>query len=178
MLPLNPEIGNSVDIILIPAEKHVNDRLESGEIESVLISVKSHESMGNAPTPSKISSTKVSPKITAQVEQKQLEAKEASERLQEMEKGQQQKEKQTERLAVEVEITRQRTKEAKRVAELNKSRAEEAKQLLKQDCDTVKDFLSNHDSATELPVETRTKQFPGTTLSSIKLKGVEAELSS
>ena len=57
-----------------------------------------------------------------------------------------QKEKELQNLASELQLTKQRTEEARKVAELNKSRAEQAEQLLVQrDGDTVKDFLANHD---------------------------------
>ena len=84
--------------------------------------------------------------MPAIVEQKQLEAKEAEERLQKMEKEQKEKEKEQQNLAGELQLTRQGMEEARKVAELNKSRAEQAEQLLVQrDGDTVKDFLANHD---------------------------------
>ena len=43
-----------------------------------------------------------------------------------MEKEQQEKEQQMRKLAAELELTKQRTEEARKVAELNKSRAENA----------------------------------------------------
>jgi hypothetical protein len=87
-----------------------------------------------------------------------------------MEKEQQEKEQQMRKLAAELELTKQRTEEARKVAELNKSRAENAERQLVEDCDTVKDFLTKHNFTTEspegVPVETITR-------SPIKLKGVD-----
>ncbi|CAB4013957.1 Hypothetical predicted protein [Paramuricea clavata] len=96
---------------------------------------------------------------TENVEQKQLEAKNANDRLQRMEKEQQEKEQQMRKLAAELELTKQRTEEARKVAELNKSRAENAERQLVEDCDTVKDFLTKHNFTTEdRPREYQLKQ--------------------
>ena len=105
------------------------------------------------------------------MEQKQWEAKEAEERLQKMEK--EQKEKELQNLAGELQLTKQRTEEARKVAELNKSRAEQAEQLLVQrDGDTVKDFLANHDL--KLPSKEFTRRpIQTASLAPIKLKGVD-----
>ena len=65
--------------------------------------------------PSNVPST-----IPSYIEQKQLEAKNANERLQRMKKEQQEKEQQMRKLAAELELTKQRTEEARKVAELNK----------------------------------------------------------
>ena len=111
------------------------------------------------------------------VEQKQLEAKEAEERLHEMEREQKEKEENLQKLVDELHLTRQRTEEARQVVKLNKSRAEEAEQQLIQDeCDTVKDFLTEHDLDNESPPDElprRGNQQPVTVLAPIKLKGVD-----
>lgn len=74
------EIMASVDEIIENAEKHVQERLDQGEEESVLLSDKSH-----------VNDDKVS-LASSYVKQKQLEAKQASERLAQVEEEQKQKE--------------------------------------------------------------------------------------
>jgi hypothetical protein len=123
------DIGYSVDVLIATADKHLEERLNTGETESVLMSVKSHEGVEKnsllsklpSEVPSKVPSTKPS-----HVEQKQTEAKDAHDRLQKMEKEQQEKEQQVRKLAAELELTKQRTDKARKVAEINKSRAENA----------------------------------------------------
>ena len=70
------------------------------------------------------------------------------------------------KLAAELELT----EEARRIAELNKSRAKDAEKLQVEDGDTVKDFLMKHQSTTELPEEVPDEVM---TRSPVKLKGVE-----
>ncbi len=108
-------------------------------------------------------------------EQKQLEAKEAEERLHEMEQEQKEKEQDLQKLAGELQLTKQRTEEARKIVNLNKSRAEQAEQLLVQsECDTVKNFLANHDLVNELPPDEPTRHpIQPTVLAPIKLKGVD-----
>ena len=40
------DIGYSVDVIIEGAEKHIEERINAGETESVLLSLKSHVSVG------------------------------------------------------------------------------------------------------------------------------------
>ncbi len=87
-----------------------------------------------------------------------------------MEKEQQEKEQQMRKLAAELELTKQRTDEARKVAEINKSRAENAERLLIQDCDMVKDFLTEQQFTTQFPEEVPVATV---TRSPIKLKGVD-----
>ena len=87
-----------------------------------------------------------------------------------MEKEQQEKEQQMRKLAAELELTKQRTDEARKVAEINKSRAENAERLLIEDCDTVKDFLTEQQFTTQFPEEVPVATV---TRSPVKLKGVE-----
>ena len=70
----------SVDEIIENAEKHVQERLDQGEEESVLLSNKSH-----------VNDDKVS-LASSYVKQKQLEEKQADERLAQVEEEQKQKE--------------------------------------------------------------------------------------
>ena len=74
------EIMASVDEIIENAEKHEQERLDQGEEDSVLLSNKSH-----------VNDDKVS-LASSFVKQKQLEAKQASERLAQVEEEQKQKE--------------------------------------------------------------------------------------
>ena len=89
------------------------------------------------------------------------------------EKEQKEKEKELQSMASELQMTKQRTEEARKVAELDRSRAEQAEQLpVQRDGDTVKDFLANHDlkllskESTRHPIQTAS-------LAPIKLKGVD-----
>ena len=60
------------------------------------------------------------------VKQKQLEAKQASERLAQVEEEQKQKELELERITAEVQLAKQRAEEARKVAALNQLRADAA----------------------------------------------------
>ena len=175
------DIGDSVDVIIATADKHLEERLNAGETESVLISVKSHEGVevpSEVPSklpsevPSKVPSkllsevpSKVPSTVPSYVEQKQTEAKDVHDRLQKMEKEQQMR-----KLAAEHELTKQRTDEARKIAEINKSRAENAERLLIEDCDTVKDFLTEQQFTTQFPEEVPVATV---TRSPVKLKGVD-----
>lgn len=106
------EIMASVDLIIEAANKHLQERLDNGEAESVLLSYKSHKS--------ELSVT------SSYIKQKKLEAEEANERLLKVEEEQRQKEQELEKLAAELQLTKQRTEEARKIAELNQLRAEEA----------------------------------------------------
>ena len=108
------EIIASVDEIIENAEKHVQDRLDQGEEESVLLSNKSHEN-----------DEKVS-LASSFVKQKQLEAKQASERLAQAEAEQKQKELELAKITAELQLAKQRAEEARKVAALNQQRADEA----------------------------------------------------
>jgi hypothetical protein len=175
------------DVIIATADKHLKERLNARETESVLMSIKSHEGVHKNSVPSKVPSevpSKVPSKLPSKVpskgpstipsyvEQKQTEAKDAHDRLQKMEKEQQEKEQQMRKLAAELELTKQRTDEARKVAEINKSREENAERLLIEDCDTVKDFLTEQQFTTQFP-----KEVPVATITRspimIKLKGFD-----
>ena len=110
------EIVASVDEVIENAERHVQERLDKGKEESVLLSNKSQAN-----------DDKVS-LASSYVKQKQLEAKQASERLAQVEEEQKQKELELERIAAEVQLAKQRAEEARKVAALNKLRADAAEQ--------------------------------------------------
>ena len=101
------EIMASVDEILENAEKHVQERLDQGEEESVLLSNKSH-----------VNDDKVS-LASSYLKQKQLEAKQAGERLAQVEEEQKQKELELAKITAELELAKQRAEEARKVAALN-----------------------------------------------------------
>ena len=165
------DIGNSVDICVAAAEKHLEDRINAGETKSILLSVDSKESSKAKSTfPSKVPS-RVPSAISSHIEQRQLEAKESDDRLHKMEMEQQEKEQQMRELAAKLELTRQRTEKARKIAEINKSRAKDAEKLQVGDGDTVKDFLAKHQSTTDLRKEVQDRVF---TRSPVKLKGVES----
>ena len=103
------DIGNSVDICVAAAQKHLEDGINAGETESILLSVD---------CPSKVPS-RVPSAISYHIEQKQLEAKKSDDRLHKMEMEQQEKKQQMRELVAEVELSRQRTEEARRIAEIN-----------------------------------------------------------
>ena len=108
------EIAASTDEIIERAERHVQERLDNGEDESVVLSVKSQAN-----------DDKVS-LASSYVKQKQLEAKQASERLAQVEEEHKQKELELERVMAEVQLAKQRAEEARKVAALNKQRADDA----------------------------------------------------
>ena len=105
------EIKASVDDIIENAEKHVQERLDKGEEESVLLSNKSH-----------VNNDKV-PLASSYVKQKQLEAKQAGERLAQVEEEQKQKELEVERITAQLQLA-----EPQKVATLNQQRADAAEQ--------------------------------------------------
>lgn len=110
------EIMASFDEIIENAERHAQQRLEKGEEESVLLSNKSH-----------VNDYKVS-LASSNAKQKQLEAKQASERLAQVEEEQKQEELELERLTAELQLVKQRAEEARKVAALNQQRANATEQ--------------------------------------------------
>ena len=88
------EIMASVDEVIENAEKHVQERLDQGEEESVLLSNKSH-----------VQDDKVS-LASSFVKQKQLEAKQASERLAQVEEEQKQKELELAKITAELQLAK------------------------------------------------------------------------
>ena len=116
-------------MLVSAAEKHLEDRINAAETESILLSVNSKESSkAKSASPSKVPS-QVPSAISSHIEQRQLEAKEADDRFHKMELEQQEKEQEMKRLAAELELTKQCTEEARRIAELNKSRAKDAEKF-------------------------------------------------
>ena len=87
------------------------ERLDKGEEESVLLSNKSHVNLASS-----------------NVKQKQLEAKQASQRHAQVEEEQKQKELELERITAELQLAKERAEEARKVAVLNQQRANAAKQ--------------------------------------------------
>ena len=158
------DIGSSVDSIIVMADQHLEERLGNRETDSVLTSLRSQETSPQSPVMSKKSSN---------VEQKQKEAKEASDRLIQMENEQRVKELELQKLTAELQLTKQRTDDARKVAALNKSRAEEAERRLQvSDNATVQNFLINRhlEKHSELPNENKEQR---QTFSPIRLKGVD-----
>ena len=87
------DIGNSVDICVAAAEKHLEDRINSGETESILLSVDSKESSkAKSTSPSKAVPSRVLSAISSHIEQRQLEAKESNDRFHKIKMEQQEKE--------------------------------------------------------------------------------------
>ena len=103
-----------------------------------------------------------------------MEAKEAEERLLQMEQEQKEKEKDLQNVTGELQLTKQHTEEARKVAKLNKSKAEQAERLpVENDADTVQDFLADHDLENKLRSKEATgRPIAARTLAPIKLKGV------
>ena len=157
-------IGSSVDAVIVSAEKHIQERLSNGEAESVLMSV--HSKMGSAQSPA------VSKK-SANFEKRQKEADEASERLVQMENEQKQKEIELEKLTVELQLSKQRTEEARKIVDLNQLRAEAAEQEVDlPDDDTVQNFLEKETKSGYVKSsaeDTKYNRLPAP----IRLKGVE-----
>ena len=104
----------SLDKIIENAEKHVQERLDKGEEESVMLSNKSQAN-----------DDKVS-LASSYVKQKQLESKQANERLAQVEEEQKQKELELQRITAKVQLAKQRAEEAQKVAALNQLRADGA----------------------------------------------------
>ena len=96
------EIVTSVDEIIETREKHVQERLEKGEEESVVLSNKSLHVIDDE----KVSLT------SSYVKQKQLEAKQANERLLQVEEEHRQKELELEKITAELQLSKQRADEA------------------------------------------------------------------
>ena len=92
----------------------MQERLDKDEKESVLLSNKSQVNDDNV----SLASSYVKPK--------QLEAKQANERLAQVEEEQKQKELELERIAAEVQLAKQRAEEARTATALNKLRADAA----------------------------------------------------
>ena len=90
------KIMASVDEIIENAEKHVQERLNKREEESVFLSNTSHAD-----------DNKVSLEFSY-VKQKRLEAKQASERLAQVEEEQNQKELELEKITAELQLDKQR----------------------------------------------------------------------
>ena len=107
------EIMVSVDSVIETAEQTAQARLANREDESVLLSSSKDDDQSSVLSIS-----------SSYVKQKQQEKKEASERLLEVEKEHKDKENELEKLIAELELTKQRTEEARKLAELSQSRAE------------------------------------------------------
>ena len=108
------EIMKSVDEIIESGEKHIKERHDNGEEESVVLSNKLH-----------VNDDKVT-FTSSYVKQNQLEAKEASEGVLQVEK-ERQKEQELERVNAKLQLTKRWTEEARNVAALNQLRADAAK---------------------------------------------------
>ena len=108
------EIVASVDEVIENAERHVQERLDKGEEESVSLSNKSQAN-----------DDKVS-LASSYVKEKQLEAKQTSECLDQVKEEQKQKELKLERIAAKVQLAKQWAEEARKVAALNKMIADAA----------------------------------------------------
>ena len=164
------------------AEKHLQDRLDAGENDSVLsndvspapskasVSKKSSLRSNTAPESSAIKETPVPLQEKsvrgALLKRIQTNASQAEERLKEMEDQQQEKEIQMQRVAAELELSKQRTEEARKIAKLNHSKAEKAEEDIARDNDTIQDFLQDNLTPTH-------KARPALVDSPVRLKGVD-----
>ena len=99
----------SVDEIIENAAKHVQEKLDKGEEESVLLS-SNYKSYVNDDKVFLASSC---------VKQKQLEAKQASERLAQVKEEHKQKELELERITAELQLAKQRAEKARKVSAVN-----------------------------------------------------------
>ena len=161
------EIMFSVDSVIETAEQTVQARLANREDESVLLSSSKEDDQFSVLSIS-----------SSYVKQKQQEAKEASERLLEVAKEQKDKENELEKLIAELELTKQRTEEARKLAELSQFRAEAAKEASSPDGQgTVqpstdpKNFVSLHNGTLNSPKGE--KEQPLEKALPVKLKGVD-----
>ena len=92
------DIGSLVDSVIVMAENHLAERLQNGEADSVITS---HHLQTSSPVKSN--------ELQVIEEKKQREAKEASERLTQMENEEKEKEQELQRLTAELHLTKQRT---------------------------------------------------------------------
>ena len=109
-------LDKEVDEIMASFDEIIQERLDKGEEESVLHSNKSH-----------VNDDKVS-LASSNLRQKQLEAKQASECLAQVEEEQKQKELELERITAELQLAKQWAEEARKVAALNQQRENAAEQ--------------------------------------------------
>ncbi|CAB4012063.1 Hypothetical predicted protein [Paramuricea clavata] len=87
------EIGNQVDVIIEAAETHLKERLEGGELESIAPSGSTHSEY--------------------EIQQSEIEA--ANKRVLTLQTEENQKEEELQRKAVELELAKQRTDEARKI---------------------------------------------------------------
>ena len=87
------EIGNQVDVIIEAAETHLRERLEGGELESIAPSGSTH----------------------SEYEMQQSEIEAANKRVLTLQAEENQKEEELHRKAVELELAKQRTDEARKI---------------------------------------------------------------
>ena len=147
------DIGGSTDSIIQTAERHLAERLAAGEMESIISLQWPQSSVQLSAKSDKI----------LDVQQKQDDAKEASKRLENMEEEQS-------KLVAKLQLAKQRTEDARKVANLNKLRAEEAERALAEDSNTVDNFLERPE-ATKAPPNKVSDTVA--THRPINLKGVE-----
>ncbi len=115
----------------------------------------------------------VVPGKTSNVERKCKDAKAASESLVQLEDEQREKELELEKLTAELQLGKLRTDDARKVAVLNKARADAAEQVQQpMDDDTVRSFLEKEglEASPEAPMENK-EHAP--TIAPIRLKGVD-----
>ena len=164
------EIGVQVDLSIESADEHLNQRLGKGEAESVTLSVKSHDNNDQR------SEVSTSPSV---VQQRRLEAQEANERLWRMQQEQEQQEDDLQRRAAQLQLTKQRTEEARKIAALNQARANAAEQeqglhpASRRDVerrDAPFPSWQHHGDLNQNPMNT---QRPVQRIAPIRLKGVE-----
>lgn len=164
------EIGAQVDLSIKTADDHLKEREEKGETASLTLS---EESACRSPSVE---------------EQRRLEVQAANERCLQMELEQKQQEEELQRLAEELELTKQRTEEARRIAALNQYRADVAKYQrtsLHADVSHTSEnrdlhFLPTQGQHVDDLIESinpnpprKNVQVPAQRITTIKLKGVE-----
>ena len=111
------DIGMQVDLSIETATMHLKERLEMGEAESESPSLKS------AYIDDKSSKASASSSV---VEKRRVEARQANERLLQMQQEQKRQEDEFRKRAAELELAKQRTEEARKIAALNQARANAA----------------------------------------------------
>ncbi|XP_028404043.1 uncharacterized protein LOC114526665 [Dendronephthya gigantea] len=146
------------------ATNHLQAKLDAGENESVLSNGKTspHSKASVSEKSSLRSDVKSKSSVQMQASmavkeqflhatsltQIELNATQTEDRLKEMEKEQSEKEAQMKKIATELELSKQRTEEARIIAEINKSKAEKA---TAQDHGIVQDCIQDEFTVTSIP---------------------------
>ena len=173
------ELTTVVDIAVKAAEEHVNQRLAMGEENSDLASLRSLPRLNDNDDRSSVQSIQ-----SLLASKKRKEALESKERLLILQKEQQQEEEELQKRIAALQLTKQRTEEARQVVVINEARATAAAKeaTISAKAGPVKDPESKsilNQKQSDLPDRPIIREYPSEVehyqqrLAPIKLKGVE-----